>query len=111
MIRQHQRLTRIALGEECDEEEKHWQYRMAFEVRDRLAFSKKELGLCTATKLEIEWKNPDQPPIAQKPYHYGYDDLKFTKDEIAGLLEADLIRETAGPWAKPVVIARRIVHD
>ena len=64
LIREHQRLTRIALGEDCTLAETHWQYRMAFDVRDRLAFSKKELGLCTAAELEITWINPDQPPIA-----------------------------------------------
>ena len=64
VVRQHMRLQRIAIGEECSEEEICWQYQLAFELRDHLAFSKTELGLCTATRLELEWKDAKQQPIA-----------------------------------------------
>lgn len=64
-----------------------------------MAFSKKELGLCSATELELEWRDPKQEPIAQKPYHYSWDDLEFTRKEVEDLLEADLIEEVKSPWA------------
>jgi len=49
--------------------------------------------------LEIEWINPNQQPIAQKQYHYSYEDLLFTKAEVASLLEADLVEEVKSAWA------------
>ena len=64
MIKEYNRLSKRALGEDCSEDEIKWQQRLAFDIRSHLAFSKKELGLCTRTELEIEWIDPNQKPIA-----------------------------------------------
>ena len=36
-------------GQGLNEEEISWQVRLAFKLRDSLAFSKKELGACTVS--------------------------------------------------------------
>ncbi len=56
-------LEKVEKGLNLSKEEESWAIREAFKHPDHLAFSKKELGLCSATTFEMKLKDPEQKPI------------------------------------------------
>ena len=56
-------LWKVEKGLNLNEEEESWAVQQAFKHREQLAFSKRELGLCSATTFEMNLKNPEQNPI------------------------------------------------
>lgn len=88
-------------------EDLQWLYRVAWSIRDELAFSKSELGYSDSEVLEIKFKSEDQKPIALHPYASNAEDTAFMQAEVAMLLKNGLIEETVSPWGSPVVVAKR----
>ena len=56
-------MQKVDKGLKLTDEEASWAVQQAFKHRDQLAFSKKELGLCTTTEFNMKLRDPDQKPI------------------------------------------------
>lgn len=54
----------MPVGERITPEDVKYSQRLAFDIRDSLAFSKSELGFCELEMLELQWRDPKQQPIA-----------------------------------------------
>jgi hypothetical protein len=53
------RIKLIDQGSGLSEEEQSWQFRIAFKLRESLAFSKKELGVCNIGEYEVTLRDPN----------------------------------------------------
>ena len=70
-----------------------------------LAYTKREMGEYTDSKFDIVLT--DDEPVAHKPYKCSESDHAFMAQEIAGLIDCDIIEPIISPWAFPAICVHR----
>ena len=76
--------------------------RLIDEYKDLFVQSDLELGRTDRVSMQIE--TGDHPPIRQRPYRTPWSQKSLVEEHIGSMLEADVIKESASPWASPIVM-------
>ena len=76
--------------------------RLIDEYKDLFVQSDLELGRTDRVSMKIE--TGDHPPIRQRPYRTPWSQKSLVEEHIGSMLEADVIKESASPWASPIVM-------
>ena len=61
--------------------------------------------------VEMEIETGNHPPIASKPYTLPLKHYEWVQKEIETLERAGIIERSISPWASPVVIVPKRVHQ
>ena len=87
---------------EVDEDKKSMLRELFQDFKHLFAESDNDLGRTDLVEMTIE--TGSQHPIRQKPYRSALSQKETIEKHISTMLDADIIRESASPWASPVVI-------
>lgn len=86
-------------------EQKGLLFKLLNNYRDRFSFAISELGKTTATEMQIECLT--DKPIIYRPYRLSFEERKQVKEMINELLENNIIRESHGPYASPILLVKK----
>ena len=82
-------------------------YRATVSLDHCFAYSKAEMGIYTDGLFDIELD--DYTPYVAAPYHMSLADLEFSRNEVDGLKECKVVRDTISPWGFPSIVVHRVV--